>query len=308
MATMLDEILTGRSAAYAHAPQTLDELDALVAADPYQREIVPPDDTRTKITDVKKYPFRWICTIVPTFKHPTTGKDIEMATQAGSGFLIGPNHVLTAAHVLFPTDGPLKNQAPVRVKVTPGHDGRKTHFGRWVSTTYKVRAEWRTGGKNTFNASWDIAMIVLPEGIRRKKVGHWGQPGTNTLRFPLPNDWLKNRIVNVGGYPRDKPQYTQWIAHDGLDDPAPTRAGTAVANVFKYKADTCLGQSGAPVWYWDGKLKRYLVGVHTGSCDFLDGCTRQTGAPCMPGGSRWSHNRGVLLTKDVDAQIKAWLK
>ena len=52
--------------------------------------------------------------------------------------------------------------------------------------------------------------------------------------------------MNVCGYPRDKTLYTQWIAHDPLDDPQPKRNGNLVANLFTYKADTCLGQSGSP--------------------------------------------------------------
>lgn len=274
----------------------------------YDREIVPPTDSRARITNTKRIPFQWICTVIPTFRHPTTGKPIEMTTQPGTGFLIGPRHVLTAAHVLFPTDGPLQNQSPSSVKVTPGHDGGARPHGQYVSGTYGVRSEWRSGGKNTFNPSYDFAMIVLPASIDRQRLKCWGEAGTNTFRFPISKDWLKGKVVNVCGYPRDKTQYTQWIAYDVLDDPAPTRNGTAVPNLFKYKADSCLGQSGAPVWFWDGKSKRYLVGIHTGFCDFLDGCSRQSGTGCLPGSSRWSHNSGVLFNHEVQAQINAWLK
>lgn len=303
MQTMLDEILADE--AYAAEFETPDELDAL---ETFDREIVPPSDTRARITNTKRIPYQWICSIIPTFKHPTTGKPIEMATQPGTGFLIGPRHVATAAHVLFPTDGPLINQSPISVKVAPGHNGSERPYGEYVSSTYRVRNEWRSGGKNTADPSWDFAVIILPSTIDRKKLKCWGEAGTNTFRFPISKDWLKGKVVNVCGYPQDKTRYTQWIAHDVLDDPAPTRSGTAVRNLFKYKADTCRGQSGAPVWYWDGKAKRYLVGIHTGACDFLDGCTRQTGPGCVAGSARWSHNRGVLFNHDVQAQINTWLR
>ena len=99
-------------------------------------EIVPPTDSRQRITNTKKIPFCWICTIIPTFLHPSTGRPIQMKKQPATGFLIGSKHILTAAHVLFPTDGPLKNQRPIQVKVTPGHNGNSKPFGDYLSTKY----------------------------------------------------------------------------------------------------------------------------------------------------------------------------
>jgi V8-like Glu-specific endopeptidase len=270
-------------------------------------EIVPPTDSRTKVTNTKRIPYQWICTIIPTFRHPTTRKEIEMTDQPGSGFLIGPRHVMTAAHVLFPTDGPLAHQSPVRVKVTPGHNSGSRPYGQYISSSYNVRSEWRSGGRNTENPSYDFAVIKLPTSILQKRLKCWGEAGTNTERYPLSKAWLKGKVVNVCGYPRDKTLYTQWIAYDKLDKPDARRNGTVVTNVFMYKADTCLGHSGSPVWWYDGKSKRYLVGIHTGYCDGLDDCSRQSGTGCMPGSSRWSHNRGVLFSHEVQAQIKAWL-
>ena len=270
-------------------------------------EIVPPTDSRVRITDTKRIPYQWICSVIPTFQHPTTGDPIEMTTQPGSGVLIGPRHILTAAHVLFPTSGPLIHQAPLRVKVTPGHNDRSEPYGHYVSTVYKVRSEWRSGGRNTENPSWDFAVIEVPNTIQQRGLKCWGASGTNTHKYPIDKAWLKGKRVNVCGYPRDKTLYTQWIAHDLLDDPQPKRNGNFVANLFTYKADTCLGQSGAPVWYWDGKSHRYLVGIHRSYCDFLDGCSQQSGTGCMPGSSRWSHNVGVLFTKEVETQINTWL-
>lgn len=270
-------------------------------------EIIAPSDTRKRITKTRAIPFRWICTIIPTFRHPTSGKPIELSHQPGSGFLIGPNHLLTAAHVLFPADGQLKDQRPVQVRVTPGHDDRSRPYGQFVSSSYLVRSEWRSGGRNTHNPSYDFAVIRLPSDLRKRGIKCWGEAGTNTYRFPISKNWLKGKVVNIAGYPRDKKLYTQWLAYDKLDNSEPTRNGTKVKNVFTHKVDTCTGQSGAPVWYWDGKDKRYLVGIHTGGCDFLDGCTAVAGAGCVSGSSRWSRNVGVLYTHEVQRQINAWL-
>jgi V8-like Glu-specific endopeptidase len=337
MATLLDEILTDQEVEYGEYDDELaldDEFEApgrvgrrrrraglgivppRARAEEYEEEelsdleIIPPTDSRKRITDTKRIPFRWICTIIPTFRHPNTGKPIEMTDQPGSGVVIGPMHILTAAHVLFPTDPPLQDQSPIQVKVTPGHDDTSEPYGHYVSSTYRVRSEWRSGGKNTHNPSYDFAIIKISTDLRKKGVKCWGEAGTDTYRYPIGKSWLKGKVVNVGGSPRDRKLYTQWLAYDKLDDPEPTRNGTKVKNVFTHKVDTCTGQSGAPVWYWDGKSKRYLVGIHTGSCPsgFLDGCTAVSGAGCVSGSSRGSHNRGVLLTPEVDAQIKAWLK
>ena len=225
-------------------------------------EIVPPTDSRTRITDTKRIPYQWICSIIPTFRHPTTGDPIEMTTQPGSGLLIGPRHILTAAHVLFPPSGPLIHQSPIRVKVTPGHNDRSEPYGHYVSTVYNVRSEWRSEGRNTENPSYDFAVIEVSNTIQQGRLKCWGASGTNTYKYPIDKAWLRGQRVNVCGYPRDKTLYTQWIAHDPLDDPEPKRNGNLVANLFTYKADTCLGQSGAPVWWWNGQSKRYLVGIH----------------------------------------------
>ncbi len=271
-------------------------------------EIVPPSDSRKRITKTKSIPFRWICTIIPTFRHPNTGKPIEMKKQPGTGFLIGPRHFLTAAHVLFPTSGPLKDQRPIRVKVTPGHNGSAKPFGEYVSTVFHVRKEWRNRGKNRFNASYDFAVITVSSSIEKKGLKYWGASNTNTFKFPISKKWLKNKVVNVSGYPRDKKLFTQWLAYNTLDNPQPTQNGRKARNLFTHKADTCQGQSGAPVWWWNGKGKRYLVGIHTGFCDFLDGCSPKSGQGCVSGSSPWSHNRGILFNHEVQNQINDWLK
>ena len=231
-----------------------------------------------------------------------------MSNQPGSGFIVGPRHILTAAHVLFPTTGPLKDQAPLSVEVSPGRNKNSTPYGSYTSTTYRVRPEWRSGGNNTFDARFDFAMIKVSNEIANTGLKYWGANGTSTHRYPISRNWLRGKVVNVGGYPRDKKPNTQWISHDVLDEPEPTRNGQRMKNVFRYKADTCTGQSGAPVWWWDGANDRYLVGIHTGACDFLDGCTAVNGTGCLPGNRRWSHNRGLLLSHEVDKQIKAWVK
>lgn len=331
MTTLLDEILNDQDAEYAEELAFNDEVGGRgrsvarersrpgmtpprAPAEAFEQEeemtdleIIGTSDSRKQMTTTTGIPYRWICTIIPTFRHPTTGKEWEATDQPGSGFVIGPTHIATAAHVLFPFDGPFKDQSPIRVRVTPGHNDRSEPYGHYVSTTYRVRSEWRNAGKNTHNPSYDFAVIKVSSELRNKGVKCWGEAGTNTFRFPIDKTWLKDKVVNVCGYPRDKKLYTQWIAYDKLNNPEPTRNGTKIKNLFTHSVDTCTGQSGAPVWYWDGKDKRYLVGIHTGACDFLDGCSAIAGAGCVSGNSRWSHNRGVLYTTEVEQQIKAWL-
>lgn len=273
-------------------------------------------DTRSIIDNNTRAPFRWICSIICTYRD---ANNVEHTDQLpATGLLISPRHVLTAAHVLVPNTGSLKGLLPIRITVTPGHHGASKPFGEYTTNAFKLRNEWR----NSYNRQHDYAVIILNEEVGKKKfsaiqtnrLGWWGSCGQGAHLIPMDKDFLKGKLVTVCGYPADKAPFTQWWDDEPLDNLTPTIQGVIQKNRFTYKADTCPGHSGSPVWHmvWGENdcvpRQRFLVGVHTGACGDLDGCTTKPGTGCGGGNQTYSHNRGILLNNEVYNQIQAWLK
>src|SRR4051812_22639357 len=70
-------------------------------------------DTRALVADTTGAPFRYICHLT----RPIAGGE-----RMGTGTVIGPRTVLTAAHVLLGAD-------PTDIVVTPARNGRSAPFG-----------------------------------------------------------------------------------------------------------------------------------------------------------------------------------
>ena len=79
-------------------------------------------DDRTPTATTIDRPFRWICLMNPEYGTAEFGW--------GSGLLISPKHVLTAAHVIVDdvddAEGRRQMREISRLTVFPGHDGRRT--------------------------------------------------------------------------------------------------------------------------------------------------------------------------------------
>ncbi|MCW8137599.1 MAG: tyrosinase family protein [Planctomycetota bacterium] len=197
-------------------------------------ESVIDDDTRERITSTKASPWRRICSLSIVAE--------SGATYVGTGFLVGPGTIVTAGHCVHHAD--LGGWAS-KIIVSAGRDGDQVPYGSFTSDRYGALAQW----VNDADPDFDIGVIQLDERLG-DLVGWFGLGA-------LPDSSLKERRVNISGYPADKDPRgrEQWFSHNRLLSVSRRR--------LYYEVDTFGGQSGSPVWiYEEGREEPVVIGVH----------------------------------------------
>jgi V8-like Glu-specific endopeptidase len=275
-----------------------------------EEEIFPPDD-RKPVLDTAPIPYRYICHIKVGYK----SDDGRVATGIGTGTLIGDCHVLTVAHNLkIQLSGSMFKAA--KITVTPGRNTSFSSSLKWTPFGDYQAKSWFPHSKftgTTAGVEYDYGLIILKTEVGKKTFrslgnkpfGYWGSPkyGGGTVIRPLDPAKLKDKIVNVCGYPFDKcgkdpdagscnknkKQGTQFIAYDKVLNPAPA----AQPRLLDHRADIRQGHSGSPVWRWEPDKKlRCMVSVQS----FEE--TSSAGTPLR--------NSGPRITSEVLAQLKKW--
>lgn len=230
-----------------------EESDALDEA-----EIIGTDD-RVHVADTRVVPWRWVCALDLPVDDPGASR--------GSGVLVGPRHLLTAAHVL-PRGDPDKL---AKVRISPARNGDNADHPFGAYSIRRVRYPWR---------NVDLALVTLDRELPAA-LGFWGHDPARAQLRALARDDLIDKSVTVSGYPgdrcntdridgtarqkqngmrqcmKDSPRRwasTLWRAH------GTARVPPAQPFVF-YDADTYKGQSGGPVALSDGGV-HVCVGIH----------------------------------------------
>lgn len=198
-------------------------------------ETVHFGDDRVQVTDTQHYPYSAIASLLITAR--------DGSQWVGTGWFVSPRTLLTAGHCVYITNSPVpgRNGWVLNIQVLPGRNGTALPFGSVTSTHFCTVRGWAEQG----NENYDYGAIVLPTPV--------GQT-VGTFGFAvLPDTDLDDGVLNIAGYPGDKPAGTLWYAS----------RKTASVNPSKvhYDIDTAGGQSGAPVYVVDGD-KRIGVAVH----------------------------------------------
>lgn len=267
-----------------------------------EREVLEPDE-RVRVNPTTQVPYRWVCSL-----------DVTRAGTRfrGSGLLIGPRQVLTAAHNVYDAEG----NRPDSLHVVPARSVDEQPFGRFEAVAFTTTSRYISSPQpgNRFDLALvtlgDDASATTSKAIGGAALGHWGSPrtGQGTNLRALTPAFLTGKDVVVCGYPGDKcngrrcdpsvgwrlgdQSNTMW-SHFG-----PARFHAGAPGGLVYSADTAPGQSGSPVWIRFRDGSRSLVGVHVARhLEYDAGARRMT----LRG------NKGVHLDAEAMTLVRSWL-
>jgi V8-like Glu-specific endopeptidase len=262
------------------------ELEAELRATEY--EVVGPVDDRRRISaNITRVPFRHICRIEMSLPDSNG----NWVGWIGSGTLVGPNKILTAAHNLFDRQYNVhaRNLRIVPAKNGPGTGARQEPYGAVGAARLNVPTAYRAAASSpaTVQAN-DYGVVTLDRQIHIRRPRH-ASLGTEPLgwwrRLRAPSDQLLRSLqVNTAGYPGDRGGGNyQYFDYD--------RVAGATGDLLRYVNDTFRGQSGSPVWVmWQGY--HALIAVHTSGF-----------RPPQP-----PQNSGVRLNTTNLNLIRSWLR
>ena len=235
-------------------------LDDLLSRPAQRRSIINPSDDRLAATDTTAPPWCWICRLA--IHHP------PRRPSPGTGWLIGPRTLITAAHNVHHTSlGPAHH---IVVEV-PGRRAGETV--RTESRVFETHPAW----PGSFDPAVDIACIRLPVDV--PGWAPWCELSDPVVADPTDAGAI-GMLVTVAGWTEvpvrpasDEPRseaVDSEAAESGLPGPNAARLMKAtdvttalLSERLFYLTDTTAGQSGSPVWV-DGRDGRpVVIGVHT---------------------------------------------
>lgn len=200
----------------------------------------------------------------------------------GTGLLISPRHILTAAECLFTrsrmhpvsqlkANGLVSELSPIKavsILVALGRDGDTVEplSGASVVDSRLLRINERWEASRATNADFNFGLITL-EGPITSNQGFWGGAGNRIV--PLIDVELQNAIIHTAAYPAHKyppisaggpactdksKGRTQWSTMGNISEVA--------THTFTHDMPMASGRSGAPIWIERGE-DRILVGIST---------------------------------------------
>jgi V8-like Glu-specific endopeptidase len=261
--------------------------------EPTDVSIAGADDRLPVANPLADVPNRWICSIFDCVLDPE-GRTWQVV-GAATGVRIGPNHVLTAAHVLydqaatgskvvvvsmvaaglvFGRNGRLAPGLPANVPAPPALSSYGaclvTDPGSfWVPDEWKTRVDQaQTMDISAGMSTYDYGLIRFDPNRRCSLVGalspaprYWADAGSTGLSSTAAFwDYIQTgHTLHTAGYPGDK-NFTQWKTSGILRDFGSVDGGytneTPNNAWLQFDCDTVKGMSGSPVWLHVPKSRR----------------------------------------------------
>lgn len=257
-----------------------------------------------RVRDTRVTPFLWVCriSIQRRIERPGGGSTRTGLAPAGSGLLITPRHVLTAAHVLSaPADAGADRHELLQVSVAPGHDDGEARFGSVEAERWVLHPRWTDSSRGTAH---DLALITLarPIGSQRfdgRALGCWGSTPGHGWLADLPAAQagrLPDLVLRTAGYPgaasgrmvcsASRLQMSAGERRALAGNPQLIATLMQRRPVFALDAGATRGQSGSPVWV-ETEGRRHLVGVLVDASAGV--------------------NHAVALTAPVQRLVQSWI-
>lgn len=219
------------------------------------REAIVFEDDRQEIQNKNIDPYTWVCQL-----------DIEDARGgewSGTGWFAAPGLIITAGHCVY-----LHNRGgwARNILITVNENNTKS-----TQTMRGVDFHTVDGWINGADESYDYGAIT----VRRENGREQGYFGYSVL----DDADLTGELVNVAGYPTDKPKGTLWGSVKILQN--------NTQETLIYDLDTYFGMSGSPVILWD-KSDYFAIGIH----NYGD----------------ISGNRATRMTESVFQTIQGWAR